>query len=114
MRVDGSDFARQELVVLNTQRSRVFSVFSALLKAQYSGAASNAYIFGHGDFGRHRQRDLNDLTFRKREVGADQRTAGTQIQGESVAGLSVNRSQKNRDLVLLETVAASAFDTDSL
>ena len=84
------------------------------LYTQDPGTAAHSRILTHSNFRRHGQRNLDRLSRRERAIGADERAAGAQIQGEPVPGLPIVGLQLDWHLVLLKAVPTAAFDAELL
>src|SRR5438270_11032436 len=110
MQMDGCDFSGKKFVVLNAQRNRGLAMVGFGVQSQYAGAATNASIFSHADFCRHRQRDLYCLAFGHRKGSSNQRSTGAEIECESVSYLSIWRTQNHRHLILFKAMTASPFN----
>lgn len=108
--VDRRKFSGHEVVMLNPDRGRRLAASMIGFQAKHPSAATNAHVFRERNFGRHDESDFYSLPRRKRKIGPQKGTAGTQIEGEAGAGVSIGGVQKDGYLVLAEPVSAAAFD----
>jgi len=87
--VHGRDLAGQEFVVLDPECNRGVAVVGCGLDAHHSRTAAHAYPLRHRDLCRHRQHDLDRLSFAQRKIRPDERSPRAQIHGEPVPRLSI-------------------------